>query len=467
MNNITVRDLIGIMKANLIIGDPRLPVKTISIDTRSMQRGDFFLALKGKHFDGHDFLASTLEKNAAGVIVSRLSNDFGKNPLNYRQFPTVLLVDNPLEALQKFAQVYRQKFVPLIVAVTGSNGKTTTKEILSSILCRDDNCLYSVKSYNNHIGLPLTLLNLEPDHKYVIVEMGASVRGDIKKLVGIADPKIGIITNIASAHLETFGDIKTVFKTKMELLESLPEDGDAIVNDDDPWLRDLHKQVRCRVTTFGLRSSCNVYAHKTVFWPKASFQLVIQGNEYSVQLSYGGQYNVYNALAAATAAWRMGIEPEKIVDRLQQSTLPPMRNEIMETKNSGILVHDAYNANPSSMRESLDCFAKSYPRKKKIVVIGDMLELGNYADSEHKLLGQYLASLPLDLIMLFGEYRYHVSDSARKAGIPASKLRCYDIRSYIIEDLVHMINSSTVVLFKASNAMDFDSIVNQVYRELK
>ncbi|MFH1379033.1 MAG: UDP-N-acetylmuramoyl-tripeptide--D-alanyl-D-alanine ligase [bacterium] len=467
MNNITVKDLIRIMKGNLIIGDPRLPVKRISINTRTMERGDFFLALRGKHYDGHDFLPVTLEKGAAGLIISRLSKDFGKNPINYRQFPTIIQVDNPLEALQNFAKAYRKQFVALVIGITGSNGKTTTKEILSTILGQFDRCLYNQGNYNNHIGLPLTLLNLEQDHRFVIVEMGASAMGDIKKLAVIAEPKIGIITNIAPAHLETFGGIKNIFKTKMELLYSLPEDGEAIVNEDDPWLRELDKELRCRVTTYGLRSSSDVYVENPIFWPNASFQMMIQGTPYQVNLMYGGQYNVYNALAAAAAAWRIGIAPEAIADRLNKSSLPPMRNEVLITKTNGVLVNDAYNANPLSMRASLECFVKSYPGKKKIAVLGDMLELGSYAVEEHKNLGKFLASLPLDLIMLFGEYRYHICDAARKEGVASNKLRCYDIRSYIIEDLVRMVNASSAVLFKASHSMGFDKIADQVYKGIK
>lgn len=464
MIDVQVSDLIKHVKGNLIIGDPRLPIKRVSIDTRTMERGDFFLALKGEKFDAHDFLSTTLEKGAAGLIVEKLDKNFGKNPLNYRHFPTIVMVQDTLVTLQGLARMYRERFYPTVIGITGTNGKTATKEILAYIISQVDRCLYSKANYNNHIGLPLTLLNLEPDHTCVVVEMGAAARGDIHRLADIAKPKMGVITNIAPAHLITFGNIENIFQTKMELLDSLPEDGEAIVNADDQYLAAIKERLNCRVTTFGLRASYDVWADRIEVGTRTAFRLNIKGSSYPVQLSYTGLFNVYNALAAAAAAWRFGIEPEVIVSGLHNSRLLSMRNEVISSAKHGIVVHDAYNANPSSMRASLTSFVKSYPKHKKIAVLGDMLELGKFSEQEHRSLGEFLASLPLEEIKVLGSYRGFVREGAFLAGMKHEKLKSYDNSTYLLEDLKKRADDSTAIFFKASRAMAFEKIIEQLIK---
>lgn len=464
MNNVSVHDLIKVMKGNLIIGDPRLLVKRISINTRTLERGDFFLALQGKRFNGHDFLPVTLEKGASGLIISQLKQEFGKNPLNYRQFPTIVMVDDTLKALQDLARMYRQRFVPQVIGITGTNGKTTTKEMLGYILSQHDNCLYSPGNYNNHIGLPLTLLQLEPEHTYVVVEMGASAPGDIAILSRIARPHIGLITNIAAAHLESFGSVENILRTKMELIDSLPEDGDAVINSDDPLLKEAIPRIPCRVTTFGLNPACDISASSVVYHPNASYNMIIGGERYPIELSYAGKFNVYNALAASAVAWRLGIDPGIIAKCMSNSTLPPMHNEVSVMHNKCIIVQDAYNANPTSMRSSIESFVLGYPEKIKHVVLGDMLELGDRSEDEHRALGAFLALLPIDSLLILGEYRQLVCDSARQAGMDPEKIRSYDNRAYVIEDLARVSNSSTVIFFKASRAMAFEQLVAMLYK---
>ncbi|MBD3271258.1 MAG: UDP-N-acetylmuramoyl-tripeptide--D-alanyl-D-alanine ligase [Elusimicrobia bacterium] len=465
MINVEVRDLIKIMKGNLIIGDPRQQVRRIAIDTRTMERGDFFLALKGMRFDGHDFISNTLEKGAAGLIVSRLSKDIGKNPLNYRQFPTVVMVDNTLKALQIFSETYRKRFVPTVIGITGSNGKTTTKDMLSYILSLVDQCVYTQGNYNNHIGLPLTLLDIGPEHRFVITEMGASQPGDIRELCTLADPRVGIITNIGPAHLQSFGSVDSIIKTKMELLEYLPEDGEAIINGDDPFLRGQLKRIRCRVTTFGLEPSCTVCAVKPVYWPEASFRLRLADASYPIKLAYPGKCNVYNALAAAAAAWRVGAQPEQILQGLSKSVLPPMRFEVKTTKDNTVLVNDAYNANPVSMRSSIDTFMQAYGDRKKVLVLGDMRELGDQARQEHTALGTFIAQLSVDMVLVVGEHRQYVCDGARSAGMASDKIKSYNKRNYLFEDLMHLMGPSVAILFKASRDVALDEVVNQIIRQ--
>ena len=465
MIDVYVSDLIKHLKGNLIIGDPRLNVKRISINTRNLERGDFFIAIKGKRFDGHDFLAQTLEKGAAGLIVNRLDKKFGNNPLTYRQLPTVIKVDDTLNALHELARMYRQRFVPEVIGITGSNGKTTTKELLASILCQNDQCLSTRGNYNNHIGLPLTILNLVPEQRYLVVEMGASARGDIALLAGIAQPHIGIITNIGPAHLETFGSIDNVFQTKMELLHALPEDGEAIINADDPMLFHVKETLKCRVTTYGVHNPCDVKAQHVVSSPKASFQLAIRDSVYPVTLMHQGLFNVYNALAAAAAAWRLGIAPDAIVSGLESSSVPTMHNEVMSTESENLIINDAYNANPASMRASLTAFIEGYPDRIKVVVLGDMRELGSQSEKEHRSLGEFLAGLSIDVIKLFGTYKQHIAEGAVGAGMDKRKIRSYDNISELIKELAKLPRSSCAVFFKASRDMKFEIIIDELLKK--
>ena len=423
-------------------------VEGISIDSRKAGPKDFFLALKGERFDGHDFVGPALEK-CAGAIVSI-------PPVSPPSNKTIIHVDNTLKALQDVAHYIRKKYGPQVLGITGSNGKTTTKEMSAHILSSKLSVLKNTGNLNNHIGLPLSMLELDEHHEAMVLEMGASAPGDIKKLCGIAEPDFGVLTNIGLAHIEGFKDIATVRKSKMELLDLV---GLAAVNLDDEFLMEgvAVAVYQGRLLRFGLGEGADIRATDVELGQKdTSFVLHIPGGEVPVRLGLTGMFNVYNALAAASAAYMFGISAEDVKEGLESFKGVPMRLELKDMRGYTI-ISDVYNANPSSMEEAV----KELIRLKKaraIAVLGDMLELGTYSETAHSRLGRWMADIGVDVFIAVGaEMRAaarefsaagkeaHVTDSAEEAGSI--------MRTMVLED--------DTVLVKGSRSMKMEDVLER------
>ncbi|MHB9154697.1 MAG: UDP-N-acetylmuramoyl-tripeptide--D-alanyl-D-alanine ligase [Endomicrobiales bacterium] len=455
MENFYLHELINAAKGEFLLGDPHSPVRTLSIDTRTIRSGDFFVALTGKNFDGHDFLRQAVEKRIAGVIVSRKDIDLG-NP--FPAFPAIVQVPDTTRALGDIAAYYRRKWQVPLAAVTGSNGKTTTKEMLASILSESGPTLCTHGNFNNQIGLPLTLLNLMPEHRYAVVEMGTSFPGEIRRLAEIALPTLGIVTNIGAAHLERLKDKEGVLREKSSLFDGLAYGGCAVLNADDPYLQGIVGSLKRECVTFGITGDAQVRARDIRLWPdKPSFELRINDRSVKVRLSVHGKFNVYNALAAAAAAWHLGIGIETIKEGLEKFLPVLMRMETRELRSGITVINDAYNANPSSMREAIEGLVQSFPDREKIVVLGDMLELGNGAEEEHRLLGEFIASRPLSRICLFGPLMEKALEPLK-----GQRVRHYLRKEELEVDLKDALTPGTVVFFKASRGMRLEDAVEKL-----
>lgn len=333
--------------------------------------------------------------------------------------------------------------------------------MLASILSKKGATLKNAGNYNNQIGLPLTLFNLSSKYLYSVLELGTSCFGEIKRLSEIAAPKVGVITNIGLAHLEGFKDLDGVLTEKKNLLESLPNDGWSVINKDDQYLSGLDKTLKTNIMFFGLNKPANVYATNLKLWPgHPKFDLHINDNSIAIELPVFGKFNIYNALAAAAAATVLGAEIELIKDGLENYSIPKMRMNVKDMVSGVTIVNDAYNANPSSMRESIDSLVQSFPDRDKIVVLGDMLELGQEAKMEHHSLGEFLTHKPLNSILLYGP----LMENAFLA-IDTNNVKYFKEKDELTQELKKHVLSQDVIFFKASRGMKFEEIISQVFSD--
>ncbi|MBN1823175.1 MAG: UDP-N-acetylmuramoyl-tripeptide--D-alanyl-D-alanine ligase [Endomicrobiales bacterium] len=457
MDNIYIRELVNATRGEFMLGDPHGHVKNISIDTRGIKKGDFFFAISGKNFDGHNFLKQAIDKKAAGLVISRSDVDFGTPAPVNPVFPAIIKVKDTTKALGDLAGYYRKKWEIPVIAVTGSNGKTTTKEMLYSILSKKGPTLSTVGNFNNQIGLPLTLFQIDSSHKYAVVELGTSWPGEIERLTEIAAPEAGIITNIGACHLENFKNKEGVLKEKSSLIDGLPSGGFVVLNADDQYLSRLNPQVE--TIRYGINTKTNVFAADIKLWPGfPEFRLHLNGNVTDIKLPMYGKFNIYNALAAASCAWKLGMGMDIIKSGIESFSLPKMRMEVTTLVSGAVVINDAYNSNPFSVRESVQSFIQAFPDKNKIVVLGDMLELGSEAEAEHEKLGDFLATQSLSQIFLYGPMMIKAIDGLK--GVPAEHyLKKEDLEGELDRHLV----SDTVVLFKASRGMHLEEVVENIF----
>ena len=389
---LSIEDILTATKGKIICRNPD-SFTGVSIDSRKILKGELFVALKGSRFDGHDFLQDALEKGS-GAIVSLQAI----GPVDDK---TIIYVGDTLKALQDIAHYIRLKMGMPVVAVTGSNGKTTTKELISSILATQYKVMKNTGNLNNHIGLPLSLTGINADDEVIVLEMGASAPGEIKTLCDIAVPEYGVLTNISHAHLEGFSDIETVRKTKLELLDTV---GAAIVNADDLFMMEgiQLSGYKGKIIRYGIKNPADIRASDIRLHEKgSSFSLHI-GEHTSVEVNpkISGMFNIYNLLAAAAVGSIFHIDVMNIRNAIDSFAGVPMRLEFQEL--DGIrIISDVYNANPASTGEALKELARI--RKDRIIaVLGDMLELGSYEEEAHRKIGQLISELGVDIFIAVG-----------------------------------------------------------------
>ena len=392
MGMLTVEDILTATGGRVVVNNSH-PFTGVAIDSRTIREGELFVALKGSRSDGHDFVEAALDKgNGALVSLEQIASVKGK---------TVIFVHDTLKALQDIARHMRSKRDIPVVAVTGSNGKTTTKELIASILGTQYRVLKNTGNLNNHIGLPLSLTGITETDEVVVLEMGASSPGEIKALCDIADPNYGVLTNISPAHLEGFGDMDTVRKTKLELLDYA---GVAVVNADDAFMMEgiSDSGFQGLIVRYGISNSADVSASNISLREKGSVFLLHLGTDKVIEVSpkLAGMFNIYNLLAAAAVGKLFAVEPENIKKAIDSFTGVPMRLEFRDLDGMKI-ISDVYNANPASTEEAV----KELVRIKKgraIAVLGDMLELGPYGEDEHRRIGRLLSALKVDIFISVG-----------------------------------------------------------------
>lgn len=461
-----VREVIG---GRVLRGDGadwgKQRVRRICLDTRSLRQGDLFVAIRGERFDGHDFVETALARGAVGAIVFDsydVSLCAGK-PLSRRIGPVILGVPDPLYAYQQLAAYVRRRFHIPVVAVTGSNGKTTTKEMVASVMAHRWKILKTEGNLNNRLGVPQTMFRLNAQHQGAVIEMGVDNVGQTTRLCEIADPTIGIITNIGPDHLEFFGSMDVSAQAKAELLDCLPKNGTAILNADDSYYDYLAARARCRVVSFGLSAKADVRAMDVTTDKRNGtiFYLLLPGHvrRTAVHIRVQGEHNVANALAAAAVGTVLGLSGSAIAQGLSKFRPAAMRSQVSVYRGFKLII-DCYNANPASMTAAVKLLAQVKAKGKKIAVLGDMLELGPNAARMHEDVGEFVARHRIDQLIACGPLAQHLAKGARAAGQdPACIMKVLDAHG--AADAVKAIaKPGDVVLIKASRGMKLELVAD-------
>lgn len=458
--NYSIREMTRLLEGHLILGDPKSICRRACVDSRTVAPGDLFFALKGEKKDGHEFIYTAFRQGAVGSVVSRLD---WLRPSNSGS-TSVIQVPDVADALRTMGKKIRAGFAGPVVGITGSNGKTTTKQMLASILRTREPGLYSKGNFNSQIGLPLALSEHQASDRWMVLEMGASEPGNIAALSEIAAPTVGVLTGIGPAHVETFGSLERIARSKWELMEALPGDGCAIVPWGVPVLEPLIRSYTKRLVFFGEDSSCPVRATIVETGEDVRFLLTLGSQSARVVLPVQGRFNVINALAAAAAAWVLGVPIDAIAEGLNRFESAPMRMQRIDHPSGAVLINDAYNANPASMVQSLRALHDSYPNKKKVAVIGAMKELGDDTSKLHFHVGTEIGRLAMETVYLVGPETESVREGAIASGGDPERLVRADEPSALMRSLPLHLNSDTVILFKASRVFRLESLVDSLLK---
>ncbi len=424
----------------------------VTTDTRSMRPGALFVALKGEQFDGHDFVEEAFRAGAAGALVSREVGAPGAQ----------LIVADTLAALGALAASHRKSVPVQVVAVTGSIGKTTTKEMVAAILSQGWPTARTPGNYNNEIGVPLALLELTAEHKAAVVELAMRGSGQISYLAKMAQPQVGVVTNIGVSHFELLGSREAIAEAKAELLAHLPPDGAAVLNGDDDFFEFLKARCGCRVLSFGRRAEADVQAERVVMTEEGRVQFRLRGwwGERECSLPAGGRHQALNAAAAAAAAMAAGAREEWIEAGLASFEGAEMRSQVAKAPAGFTVIDDSYNAAPDSMRVALELLA-DLPGDRKWAVLGDMKELGPMAADWHREVGELAASLRLAGLITVGELGHHIAAGAKHRMRSADVMEAGD-NGEAAALIAERARCGDVVLVKGSRAMKMEEVVEML-----
>lgn len=422
-----------------------LECTSVTTDSRNCPEGSLFIALKGETFNGNAFAAKALETGSAHAVV----DEAAYAPAGDTRY---ILVENCLQALQQLANHHRKQLGTRIIGITGTNGKTTTKELISAVLSQSYNVLYTLGNLNNPIGVPLTLLRLKAEHELGVIEMGASHPGDIKELAEIAEPDYGIITNVGKAHLEGFGSFEGVIKTKGELYDFLRQQGNStiFIHQDNPYLKEIAWGLN--QIPYGNEDDLYVNGHVTGNSPFLTFEWKAgqTGECHKVETQLIGEYNFPNALAAITIGRFFKVEPEKIDKALSEYVPQNNRSQLKKTADNTLII-DAYNANPTSMMASISNF-RNMEAEQKMLILGDMRELGKDSAGEHQKIVDYLEECGFDNVALVGE----LFDATRHT------YPTYPDAPTLIAELEKNKPHGYTILIKGSNGIKLSTVIDHL-----
>jgi UDP-N-acetylmuramoyl-tripeptide--D-alanyl-D-alanine ligase len=433
------------------------PIRGISIDSRIIEKGNLFVAIPGERFDGHQFVKEAAEKGAkVAVIAKDKRHTIDQEVLDDI---AVVLVEDTKKALREMASWHRRKFDIPTVAVTGTNGKTTTKDMIAEVLSCRFKVLKSPKSYNNLVGVPLTLFQLNFRSEALVIELGMSSPGEIGILTQISNPSIGVITNIGPAHLESMQSLEKIAKAKFELPECMPSPKTLILNADDQILAKKIKQKKKdeRVISFGIEKKADFIADRIEVNGDGYISFRVN-KDLNINLGLLGIHNIYNALAAFAVGSLLEVDSQKIKQRLEKYTPSELRMELVQIRDIRV-INDSYNANPVSMEKALETLKKIKTSGRKIAVLGDMLELGERALDFHLEVGRKVASFGVDLLLVVGELARFIGDGAKEWGMNSQNILTFENNQQISFYLLKNLREGDLVLVKGSRKMKTEEVV--------
>ncbi len=459
MKEIFVKDILEICNAELICGDKEAKCGNFNIDTRKINSGDVFVGIKGEHNDGNLLYKEAIEKGAKCVIIQDVDiTDEYKEKCNV----SIIKVENTILALQKIAKYKRDLYNIPVVAITGSVGKTSTKDLVASVLSKKYRVLKTQGNYNNEIGLPLTILSLK-DEEAMVLEMGMNQFGEISVLTNIARPDVGIITNIGTAHIGNLGSRENILKAKLEILEGLNKEGILVINNDNDLLNEWNnKNNNIKTITYGMENKSDFFAYNIELKENGStYKVKVDNKEYEVKIKVGGKHFVSNGLCAIAIGRIFDIKIEDVLDGIYNFELTKKRMEIKTSKNGATIINDCYNANYDSMKAAIEYLGK-VNKKRKIAVLGDMLELGEYTEELHRKVGKEVYLNNIDILVCVGDFSKYIAQEAIKNGMEEKNVFLFKENKEAIEFLKAQENSEDAILIKASNSLNFSQITEAI-----
>ncbi len=459
MKDLTIKNILEVTKGKLLVGNEEYICKNYSKDTRIIKKEDCYIGIKGENFDGNMFWEKALENGASTVIVQNVEIEAGK--LKKWSNKNIIKVENTLEALYEIARYKRNLYDIPIIAITGSVGKTSTKDIVANVVSKKYKTLKTEGNNNNNIGLPFTILKMK-DEEAVVLEMGMNHFGEISLLASIANPNICIITNIGTSHIGNLGSRENILKAKLEILEGSKKRA-VIINNDNDLLHKWYEEnkEKYNIKTYSIKEKSDVMAKNIDLKEQSSnFTCKINGKEEKITVPVGGEHFILNSLCAITVGEVLGIENKKIIEGIEKFELTKKRMDIYDLKEGIKIINDAYNASLESMKASLKVLSK-FNENRKIAVLGDMFELGDYAEEIHKKVGEEVAKNNVDILITSGKNSKYIAETAEKE-LKKENIYYLENKEEIEKLLQKIVKPGDVILFKASNGMKFYEIAERM-----
>ena len=459
--NLSVKDIVEITNGKLIIGNDQFICKNFLIDTRKLKKDDVFVAIKGDGVDGNSFWKNAFESGAKVVILD--NTEFLDKDLSDYKEKIIIKVEDTIEAMQKLAIKKRELYKEIpVIAITGSVGKTSTKDTIASVLSQKYKVLKTQGNYNNGLGVPLTILSLQ-DEELAVVEMGMNHFGEIELLSKIAKPNIAVITNIGTSHIGNLGSRENILKAKLEILDGM-EQPVVVVNNDNDLLHDWAKKNanKFKIRTFGVENKSEAMAKNINSKENYSeFTCNLEGDEFNIKVPVPGNHFVLNALCSALLGRMMNLTNQEIAQGIGKLELTKKRMEVTVLKNEIKIINDSYNASYESMKAAIE-YLSAMENGRKIAVLGDMFELGEYAEELHKKVGEEVAKNNIDILLCCGENAKYIAKEAEEKGMPKEKIYYKENLKELEQTLKKLLKPQDNVLIKASNGMQFFKLAERI-----
>lgn len=455
-----VEEILNATRGKLLIGDLKEDCENFCTDTRKILENDVYVGLKGENFDGNEYYEEALKKGAKVAIVSGI--EIPKEKLEQYKDKTIIEVDDSLIAFGKIAEYKRSLYNIPVIQVTGSVGKTSTRDIIANVIRTKYKTLQTEGNLNNHIGLPTTILKLK-DHEALVVESGMNHLGEISYLGKITKPTIAVITNVGTAHIGLLGSRENILKAKLEILENLKPEGTIVINNDNDMLNKWAKEDKVyKKYTFGIDEKSDVMAYNIKIGNNSStYNVKINNEEYTVNVPVSGKHFVYNSLCAIAVGNLLGISSENIIKGIETFSLTKNRMEVVKVKDNVTVINDAYNASYDSMKPALE-YLSELPANRKIAVLGDMFELGEFSEEIHRKVGIEVVTHKIDILVTVGKLAKYIAEEAKYLRMPEENIISLETAEEASEYLNEILQKDDAVLLKAAHGMHFSEIFKSI-----
>lgn len=455
-----VEEILNATRGKLLIGDLKEDCENFCTDTRKILENDVYVGLKGENFDGNEYYEEALKKGAKVAIVSGI--EIPKEKLEQYKDKTIIEVDDSLIAFGKIAEYKRSLYNIPVIQVTGSVGKTSTRDIIANVIRTKYKTLQTEGNLNNHIGLPTTILKLK-DHEALVVESGMNHLGEISYLGKITKPTIAVITNVGTAHIGLLGSRENILKAKLEILENLKPEGTIVINNDNDMLNKWAKEDKVyKKYTFGIDEKSDVMAYNIKIGNNSStYNVKINNEEYTVNVPVSGKHFVYNSLCAIAVGNLLGISSENIIKGIETFSLTKNRMEVVKVKDNVTVINDAYNASYDSMKPALE-YLSELPANRKIAVLGDMFELGEFSEEIHRKVGIEVVTHKIDILVTVGKLAKYIAEEAKYLRMPEENIISLETTEEASEYLNKILQKDDAVLLKAAHGMHFSEIFKSI-----